>query len=115
MCTHNRCFEQKLQKRQKNYVEITDDLFTAVKNCSILHGRVFVMNSTNERCWFWWSSFSRTTKEFYLRITHYASMPIRYTAIFHSLKNLHFQMRNFDIFLNCAQHIDCGYTLEPPH
>ena len=36
------------------------------------------------------------------------------TAIFHGCKNDNFQMKIFDIFLNFAQNIDCGYTLEPP-
>ena len=28
-------------------------------------------------------------------------------------KNVHFQMKTFNIFLIFAQNIDCGYTLEP--
>ena len=31
-----------------------------------------------------------------------------------ALKIESFQVKKFDIFLICAQHIDCGYTLEPP-
>ena len=46
---------------------------------------------------------------------HYENTPMQYTAIFHSLKNDNFQMKNCDIFLIFAQNIDCGYTLEPPH
>ena len=45
---------------------------------------------------------------------HYANMSVQYTAIFHGCKNDNFQMKCFDIFLNFAQNIDCGYTLEPP-
>ena len=30
-------------------------------------------------------------------------------------KNVHFQMKLFNIFLIYARNIDCGYTLEPPH
>ena len=45
---------------------------------------------------------------------HYANMSVQYTAIFHSCKNDNFKMKFFDIFLNFAQNIDCGYTLEPP-
>ena len=41
-------------------------------------------------------------------------MSVRYTAIFHSYKNDYFQMKNCNIFLNFAQNIHCGYTLEPP-
>ena len=39
---------------------------------------------------------------------------MQYTAIFHGCKNVHFQMKFFNIFLIFAQYIDCGYTLEPP-
>ena len=46
---------------------------------------------------------------------HYANTPMQYTAIFHGCKNVHFQMKIFNIFLIFAQNIDCGYTLEPPH
>ena len=41
-------------------------------------------------------------------------MHMQYTAIFHGCKNVHFQMKMFNIFLIFAQNIDCGYTLEPP-
>ena len=37
---------------------------------------------------------------------------MQYTAIFHGCKNVHFQMKYFNIFLIFAQNIDCGYTLE---
>ena len=40
-CTHNKCFEQKYENSQKIKLKIV--IFTAVKNCCILHGRVFVM------------------------------------------------------------------------
>ena len=46
--------------------------------------------------------------------SHYANTPMQYTAIFHGCKNVHFQMKFFNIFLIFAQNIDCGYTLEPP-
>ena len=46
--------------------------------------------------------------------THYANMSVQYTAIFHGCKNVHFQMKIFNIFLIFAQNIDCGYTLELP-
>ena len=46
---------------------------------------------------------------------HYANTPVQYTAIFHGCKNVHFQVKMFNIFLIFAQNIDCGYTLEPPH
>ena len=39
---------------------------------------------------------------------------MQYTAIFHSSKNVNFQMIIFNIFLIFAQNINCGYTLEPP-
>ena len=44
---------------------------------------------------------------------HYANTPMKYTAIFHCCKNDNFQMKNCDIFLNFAQNIEHGYTLEP--
>ena len=46
---------------------------------------------------------------------HYENMPMQYTAIFNGVKNDNFQMKNCDIILIFAQHIDCGYMLEPPH
>ena len=39
MCTHNQCFAQKYEK----YNFSSENIFTAVKYCCILHGRVFVM------------------------------------------------------------------------
>ena len=33
---------------------------------------------------------------------------------FLALKFRNFQLKNFDIFLNFAQNIDCGYRIEPP-
>ena len=46
---------------------------------------------------------------------HYANTPMQDTAIFHSCKNVNFQMKFFNIFLIFAQNIDCGFTIEPPH
>ena len=43
-------------------------------------------------------------------ICHYEIIPMQYTAIFHGCKNVHFQMKHFDIFLIFAQTIDCGYN-----
>ena len=51
---------------------------------------------------------------FLFLLEHYENTPMQYTAIFHGCKNVHFQMKNCDIFLIFAQNIDCGYTLEPP-
>ena len=45
---------------------------------------------------------------------HYNNLLIQYTTIFYSCKNDNFQLKNLDIFLNFAQNIDCGHTLEPP-
>ena len=45
---------------------------------------------------------------------HYANTPMQYTAIFHSCKNVHFQMKISNIFLIYAQNIECVITLEPP-
>ena len=42
MCTHNQCFERKKKEKHHN-VSSENYLFSAVKNCIILHGRVFVM------------------------------------------------------------------------
>ena len=41
---------------------------------------------------------------------HYANTPMQYTAILHGCKNVHFQLKIFNIFLIFAQNIDCGYT-----
>ena len=43
MCTHNLCFEQNKKNIKKNHPKI--NIFTAVKYCCILHGRVCVMQS----------------------------------------------------------------------
>ena len=45
---------------------------------------------------------------------NYDNMPMQNTAIFNGCKNGNFQIKNCDIFLNFAQNIDFGYTLEPP-
>ena len=44
MCTHNQCFRAK--KTQKKYIifHLKMNIFTAVKYCCILHGRVCVMS-----------------------------------------------------------------------
>ena len=47
-------------------------------------------------------------------VFHYENTPMKYTAIFHGCKNVHFQMKIVNIFLIFAENIDCGYTLEPP-
>ena len=46
--------------------------------------------------------------------SHYANMPVQYTATFHGCKNDNFQMENCDSFLIFAQNIDRWHTLEPP-
>ena len=38
---------------------------------------------------------------------------MQYTAIFHGLKSVYFQMKNCDIFLICAQNIDCVLGFKP--
>ena len=43
-------------------------------------------------------------------ISHYANMPMQYTAIFHGCKNYNSQMKNCDVFLYFTLNIDCGYT-----
>ena len=58
-----------------------------------------------QKCSIYWHSQNKM---------HYANTPMQYTAIFHGCKNVHFQMKMFNIFLIFAQNIDCGYTLEPP-
>ena len=37
---------------------------------------------------------------------------MQYTVIFHGCNNDYFQVKKYDIFLNFAQNIDRGYTLE---
>ena len=49
-----------------------------------------------------------------MTVSHYAYMPMLYTAIFHGCKNSIFSMKKCYIFLMFAQNIDCGYTLETP-
>ena len=44
-------------------------------------------------------------------VLHYDNTPIQYIVIFHSFKNVYFQIKKCDIFLIFAQNIDCGYTL----
>ena len=46
MCTHNLCFEQ--NKKNIKIFQLKIAIFTAVKNCTILHGRVCVMNFQKE-------------------------------------------------------------------
>ena len=41
--------------------------------------------------------------------------PCNIQQYFTAVKNVNFQMKNYNIFLFFAQNIDCGYTLEPPH
>ena len=45
---------------------------------------------------------------------HYENTPIQIYRKFHLQKTEKFQIKNFDIFYNSAQNIDCGYSLEPP-
>ena len=45
-CTHNLCFEQKEEKYQTFSTEIA--IFTAVKNCTMLHRHVWIMNFQKE-------------------------------------------------------------------
>ena len=47
-------------------------------------------------------------------IGHYENMPMQHKEIFKVVKNENFKLKNFDIFLNFAENIDCEYTLEPP-
>ena len=35
---------------------------------------------------------------------HYANMAMHYTAIFHSCKNVNFQMKNIILFFFCSKH-----------
>ena len=41
MCTHNQCFRAK--KKNIIFFHLKINIFTAMKYCCILHGRVFVM------------------------------------------------------------------------
>ena len=41
-------------------------------------------------------------------------MPMQYIEIFQAMKIEKFDLKKFDIFLDFAQNIDCGYTLESP-
>ena len=57
-CTHNLCFEQKRKKITIFHMKII--VFSAVKNCSILHRRVIVMKSFES------VNGSATNSEFYI-------------------------------------------------
>ena len=46
--------------------------------------------------------------------SHYAKTPMFYSTIFHGCKKDNFKMKNCDLFLIFAQHIDCGYSLRVP-
>ena len=48
-------------------------------------------------------------------VSHYYNTPLQYTACFQGFEDDNFQMKNCDIFLNFAQNIDRGYSLEAPH
>ena len=48
MCTHNQCFMQKKRKRLHLF-HLKINIFTVVKYCCILHGRVCVMTFTCTR------------------------------------------------------------------
>ena len=39
---------------------------------------------------------------------------MQHTVTFKVVKNENFEKKSFDSFLNFAQNIDCGHTLEPP-
>ena len=54
------------------------------------------------------------SQDFSVCLCHYENMPMQYIEIFKVIKNENFQWKFFNIFLNFAQNIDCGYTLEPP-
>ena len=71
-------------------------VFTAVKNFSILYGRVFVMAKR------------------LIFLYNYDDTHMQYTASFHCCKNDNFQIKNCDIFPCFAQNIDRVCTLEPP-
>ena len=70
-----------------------------------------IHNSTDSHCGISYNgeyTFSLFKKK------HYANMSVQYLAFFHGCKNENFQIKNIDIFLIFAQHIDCGYMLEYP-
>ena len=83
-------------------------IFTTVKNCSILHGRVFVMRTCciniQQACQFMAMKAVGSS--------HYENTPIQYTVIFHSCKNDYFQIKKIAIFFSLffAQNIDRGCT-----
>ena len=45
------------------------------------------------------------------RDVHYENTPMQYTATFHCCKNVHFQMKFFNVFLIFAQNIACEAVL----
>ena len=42
-------------------------------------------------------------------------MPLQYTVMFTTVKIDNFQLKHCNVFLIFAQHINCGYSEEPPH
>ena len=45
---------------------------------------------------------------------HYEDTPIQIYLKFYNQKDENFHIKNSDIFHIPAEHIDCGYSLEPP-
>ena len=45
---------------------------------------------------------------------HYKNLPMQNIENFFQRQKLKISLKNFDVFDNFIQNIDCGYTLEPP-
>ena len=71
-------------------------IFTALKNCCMLHGRVFIMATgvISGAC-------------------HYVNTPMQYTTLNTAENN--FPKIICGIFLNFPRNMLCGYSLEPPN
>ena len=77
MCTHNQYVRAKIRKKFTIF-HLKIIIFTAVKYCSILHGRVCVMLHIH-----------------LLIQQHYDNVPMQYTASLYSCKKSQFSVENF--------------------
>ena len=100
MSTHNIGVYEDLTKISLNYHQISSNTHLIASA-----GSPSVHLGTKQRVATW-----------LLLILHYEeSCLCIILQFFTAEKNDNFQMKKCYIFLNFAQNIDCGYTLEPPH
>ena len=88
--------------------------YRSVTECRLAGQLIYVIDGQKLFIAFFWLYTVMTSYRYRRSPKHYENMSMQYTAIFHGCKNVHFQMKCFNIFLIFAQNIDCGYMLEPP-